>query len=69
MYSPKFSEILLENVQSISQNLQNFEMIFEIFRNHFQNFPKYFSKCYETILKILRNNYRNFPKLFWNFSK
>ncbi len=48
----KISEIFLEN----------FEMIFEIFSNNSQNFPKYSLKCYEIILKILRYNYRNFSK-------
>ncbi len=62
----KFSEILIESVRSISQNLEifleNFEMVFKIFRCNSQNFPKYFLKCYEIILKILRNNYRNFSE-------
>ncbi len=58
-YFLKVSEIFLE-ISKIF--LENFEMIFEIFRST-QNFSKYFSK-HETILKILCNNYRNFPKLF-----
>ncbi len=42
-------------------------MIYELFRYNNQNFPKYFSNCYEIVPKILRNNYRhfqNFLKLF-----
>ncbi len=48
------SEVFLEIPEIF---LQNFEMIFEIFRDNSQNFPKYFSECYET---ILLNNYRIF---------
>ncbi len=62
----KVSEVFLEISEIF---LENVEMIFKIFRNISQNFPKYFWNCYELILKILRNNLSKFFETFLKFFK
>ncbi len=63
-----FSEILLENFQSISRNIQKFyqkffEMIFDVFSYNSQNCRKYSSKFSPIILKF-SNFFFNIFKLF-----
>ncbi len=68
----KFSEILLENFQSISRNLPKFyqkffEINFDIFRYNSQNFLIILLNIFKLFLKTFGNIFRYLTKFFKTF--